>query len=90
METISIHDAKNHLSELVEKAEAGETIVLTRDGAPVAEIKAAARKKGGLRLEALADFKKAHGIDSFFGPVPADFDDPLPEDILLRPLPPQE
>jgi len=90
MSVISILDAKDRLPELVREVEAGETVLLTRDGEPVAEIVRAAPKKGGLRLEALAEYKKKHGIDSFFGPIPEDFDDPLPEDILLRPLPPLE
>ena len=28
-----------------------------------------------------------HGIDRIVGDIPADFDDPLPEDFLIRPLP---
>lgn len=88
MSTVSILEAKDRLPELVRKAEAGETVVLTRDGAPVAEIKAAAPKQGGLRLEALAEFKKKHGIDQIVPYIAEDFDEPLPEDFLLRPLPP--
>jgi len=30
---------------------------------------------------------KKHGIDTVFGPVAEDFDDLLPEDFLLKPLP---
>jgi prevent-host-death family protein len=88
METLSIHDAQSRLAELVAKAEAGETVVLTRNGAPVAEIVPAPRKPGGLRLEALAEFKKKHGIENIVPFIADDFDDPLPEDFLLRPLPP--
>lgn len=88
MEIISILEAKDHFPELVEKAESGEMIVLTRDGAPVVEIKPAPRKKGGIRWEALEEFKKKRGIDTIFPSVPENFDDPLPEDFLIRPLPP--
>jgi prevent-host-death family protein len=35
---IGIYEAKSKLSQLVEKAEAGEDIVLTRRGRPVAKI----------------------------------------------------
>lgn len=35
---IGIYEAKSRLSQLVEKAEAGEEIVLTRRGRPVARI----------------------------------------------------
>jgi len=45
------------------------------------------QRKGGIDLEALAEFKRTHGIERFFGDVSADFDDPLPEDFLLKPLP---
>jgi len=87
MATISVLDAKERLAELVQEVEAGETIVLTRDGEPVAEIKAhggrIARWRG-----AIADFKKKHGVETIFPEIPENFDDPLPEDILLRPLPP--
>lgn len=92
--TVTILEAKDRLPELVRAAEAGETVVLTRDGKPVAEIKPAraSPKKFTLqqRLEALEAYKKEHGIESFFGPIPEDFDDQLPEDILTRPLPPLE
>ena len=37
-EPINIHDAKTHFSRLVERAEAGEEIVLARDGHPVARL----------------------------------------------------
>jgi antitoxin (DNA-binding transcriptional repressor) of toxin-antitoxin stability system len=36
----SIKDASGHLHELVQRATQGETVVLTQDGKPVAEIKA--------------------------------------------------
>lgn len=35
---VGIYEAKSRLSQLVEKAEAGEEIVLTRRGRPVAKI----------------------------------------------------
>lgn len=37
-ETVNIHDAKTHLSRLVARVEAGEEIVLARDGRPVARL----------------------------------------------------
>lgn len=41
MSKVSIADAKAHLSELVERAAAGETVRITRRGKPVAQIVAA-------------------------------------------------
>lgn len=38
METVNLADAKARLSELVERAEAGETVCITRRGKPVAQL----------------------------------------------------
>ena len=45
-------------------------------------------KKGGIDWDGLKAYKKEHGIKNFFGDIPEDFDDPLPEDFLITPLPP--
>jgi prevent-host-death family protein len=37
-EPINIHDAKTHFSRLVDRVEAGEEIVIARDGRPVARL----------------------------------------------------
>jgi prevent-host-death family protein len=37
-ETVNIHEAKTHLSRLVERVEAGEEIVVARAGRPVARL----------------------------------------------------
>lgn len=36
--TVGAYEAKTHLSELLEKVEAGEEIVITKHGAPVAKL----------------------------------------------------
>lgn len=36
MDSVNIHDAKTHFSKLVHRTEAGESIVISRDGEPVA------------------------------------------------------
>lgn len=41
MEAISLADAKAHLSELVDRVEAGDSIQITRRGKPVARLSAA-------------------------------------------------
>jgi prevent-host-death family protein len=84
--TVSIKEAKNRLTELARLAEKGETVVITRNGKPVADL-VPHKKKGGLDFEALERFKKERGIDKIVTHVSPDFDDPLPEDFLLRPLP---
>ena len=37
-ETVNVHDAKTHLSRLLERAESGEEIVIARAGKPVARL----------------------------------------------------
>jgi prevent-host-death family protein len=39
MNTVSVAEAKAHLSELLNQVEAGEEVVITRRGQPVARIK---------------------------------------------------
>ncbi|CAN5570425.1 type II toxin-antitoxin system Phd/YefM family antitoxin [soil metagenome] len=38
MDTVNIHEAKTHLSRLVERVEAGEEVVIARAGRPVARL----------------------------------------------------
>jgi prevent-host-death family protein len=86
MALYSIKQARDRFTELARLVENGEEVVITRNGKPIAEL-VPHRPKGGLNLEAGEEFKRKHGIENFFGEIPEDFDDPLPEDFLLRPLP---
>ncbi|TIP29113.1 MAG: type II toxin-antitoxin system Phd/YefM family antitoxin [Mesorhizobium sp.] len=45
MSVINLADAKAHLSELVDRVEAGDTIDITRRGKPVARLTAVARPR---------------------------------------------
>ena len=45
MESVSLADAKAHLSELVDRVEAGEAIAITRRGKPVARLAPATRPR---------------------------------------------
>jgi prevent-host-death family protein len=38
VETVNIHEAKTHLSKLLERVEQGERIVIARAGKPVAQL----------------------------------------------------
>ena len=40
-ETVGVHEAKTRLSDLLRRVEAGETVVITRRGEPVAELRPA-------------------------------------------------
>jgi prevent-host-death family protein len=84
MTTVSIKEAKNRFTELGRMAEAGAKVVVTRNGKPAFDI-VPHEPKGGINLEAISEYKKKHGIDRFFEFVAPDFDDPLPEDFLIRP-----
>ncbi len=53
MNAISLADAKAHLSELVDRVEAGESIDITRRGKPVAQLTAIARPRKPIDLAAL-------------------------------------
>ena len=37
-EQVTVHDAKTHLSRLLERVEAGEEIVIARNGTPIARL----------------------------------------------------
>jgi prevent-host-death family protein len=64
METFNIHEAKTHLSRLVEQVSAGETIILARAGRPVAKVSPVDAPAAPQRLGFLAGELR----------VPADFD----------------
>lgn len=71
----NIHQAKTHLSRLVEQAAQGEEIVIAKAGKPIARLvamgkpKQARRKPGALKGR---------------GWVADDFDAPLPEGLLRQ------
>jgi len=58
-----------------------------RNGSPLFEL-TPHRPRKGLRLEAIEDFKRKRGIETIVAFIADYFDDPLPEDFLLHPLPP--
>ena len=69
---VNIHEAKTGLSKLVERAEAGEEIVIARAGTPVAKLVALKPVRARRRLGLLdGKFK-----------IPDDFNRPLPESVL--------
>jgi prevent-host-death family protein len=86
---VPVKEAKAKLTELLRRVEAGERIVLTRHGKPVADLvphKDEVEEKPMSLLERLEVWRKDNpplGI----GWVADDFDEPLPEDFLLQPLP---
>lgn len=65
METVNVHEAKTNLSRLLERAHAGEEIIIAKNGKPYARLlpldKPRARTPGLL---------KGKVEDSFFEPLP--------------------
>jgi prevent-host-death family protein len=57
MVTVKLADAKTQLSRLIDKAESGETIIITRHGKPVAKIIATERPKQPIDFKALDEFR---------------------------------
>ncbi len=57
MLTVSLAHAQAHLSELLDKVESGEEVIITRQGRPVAHMRQAVPPKKPLDLEALAAFR---------------------------------
>ncbi len=73
MTQINIHQAKTHLSKLVEQAAAGEEIIIAKAGRPVARLVSLAKPK---------PTKRRPGALKGRGWVGDDFDAPLPEAVL--------
>ena len=73
MTTVNIHAAKTHLSRLVEKAAAGEEVIIAKAGSPVARL---------VPLAASGGKKRRLGLLAGRIKVPADFDAPLPSDVM--------
>jgi prevent-host-death family protein len=68
MARVNIHEAKTHLSRLIERAAGGEEIVIARAGQPVARLTAIPeqspeRRFGVMKGRAVVD-------DRFFEPLP--------------------
>lgn len=95
MKTVSLQEATRDLEALADAVERGEVVTVTRDGRPVLDLVPHAApeaekpqvKKGGLDFEAGQAYLRSIGVRKAFGYIAEDFDDPLPEDFLLRPLP---
>ena len=74
MLTINIHEAKTYLSRFIEKAEAGEEIIIAKAGKPIA------------KLVPLHSLPSSRSLGIFQGKlnVPEDFDAALTEDMASQ------
>jgi prevent-host-death family protein len=72
MRQVNIHEAKTHLSRLVDEAVGGEEIVIAKAGKPL------------VRLVPVREERRPREPGALRGQIwiADDFDDPLPEEIL--------
>jgi prevent-host-death family protein len=72
LDIVNVHEAKTHLSRLLERVERGEEIVIARAGKPVA------------RLTAIEPVVARRPLGKYKGQIwtSKDFDDPLPWQIF--------
>jgi prevent-host-death family protein len=70
MTEVGVHEAKSTLSELLRRVATGEEVVITRDGEPVARL-----------IPVEGRQRRGFGADRGRFELPADFDDPLPDDL---------
>jgi prevent-host-death family protein len=72
LDTVNVHDAKTHLSRLLERVERGEEIVIARAGKPVA------------RLVAIEPVLARRPLGKYRGQIwiSDDFDEPLPWQVF--------
>lgn len=57
MTEVSVAQAKAHLSDLLDRVEAGETVTITRRGRPIARVSGIATPKKPIDFEALRRFR---------------------------------
>jgi prevent-host-death family protein len=69
---VNVHEAKTHFSQLLKRVEAGEEIVITRAGQPVARLVPMERPRR----------KRVLGADAGKVTIADDFDGPLPDELL--------
>jgi prevent-host-death family protein len=69
--TVNVHEAKTHLSRLLERVVHGEEIIIARAGTPVARLVAFRPSRS-----------RALGLDAGRVVIASDFDAPLPADVL--------
>jgi prevent-host-death family protein len=58
MITVNLAHAKAHLSELIDRVESGEAVVITRRGRPVARIGPIGSSKQPIDFKSLEEFRK--------------------------------
>ena len=68
---VNVHEAKTHLSRLLERVASGEEVTIAKAGKPVAKL-----------VPAQAVERRRLGVDEGRMVVPDDFNQPLPDEML--------
>jgi prevent-host-death family protein len=72
MKQVNVHEAKTHLSRLIDEVEAGEEVTIAKAGRPVARLSPIRGKARRRRL----------GLLNGKFQIPDNFNAPLPEEVL--------
>ncbi|MGB5615285.1 MAG: type II toxin-antitoxin system Phd/YefM family antitoxin [Desulfobacterales bacterium] len=72
MISVNVHEAKTHLSRLLERVAAGEEILISKAGKPMAKLTPLSKPQDN----------RVPGLDKGVIKIPDDFDAPLPDDLL--------
>jgi prevent-host-death family protein len=72
MTSVNVHEAKTNLSKLLQRVAAGEEIIISNRGVPVARLTPVSQNRGRRQL----------GLEKGRAQIADDFDAPLPPDIL--------
>ncbi|MHB8511655.1 MAG: type II toxin-antitoxin system Phd/YefM family antitoxin [Actinomycetota bacterium] len=70
---VNVHEAKTHLSKLIEQVANGEEVVIAKAGKPVARL-----------IRIASSGKRVSGSAKGQISISDDFDDPLPDEELAR------
>jgi len=70
---VNIYEAKTRLSELVDQAHAGQTVIIAKAGTPMAKLVPLSE---GPKRKIVYGLMKGEFVES------PDFDDPLPDELL--------
>jgi prevent-host-death family protein len=74
MQTVNVRAAKTHFSRLVDRAAAGEEIIIAKAGRPVAKLVPPTSRRGRP--------KRRLGVLAGVAVSPPDFDAPLPDHVI--------
>jgi antitoxin (DNA-binding transcriptional repressor) of toxin-antitoxin stability system len=75
MTQVEVRDFREQVEEYLRRIAAGDTVLLVRDGVPVAELR-------GTAAPAEAPMPRPVGLARGMGTIPPSFFEPLPDDLV--------